>query len=382
MKKYIILAFVAMFNYPLNAQDITIAKQLVDTLTSATFWGRGYTNNGNQKAADFIKKYYADAGLTPLKGKDFFQPLHFSVNTFPKNMELTVNGIVLKPGVDYIITPESKGNKTKGTLEQKDSVTFVDADKRIIIELKDKLTWSVATEAKEYTAIEILKTAIIAAPKTYSLNMDNKVISSFKTNNVCAVVKGTSKPDSFVFVTAHYDHLGGMGKDTYFPGANDNASGTTLLLGLASYFAKHPQSYSIAFVSFTGEEAGLIGSKYFAEHPLVPLNNIRFLFNLDLEGTGVEGATVVNAAIYKKEFDLLKSINEEYKLLPAINERGKAANSDHYWFTEHGVPSFFMYTLGGIKAYHDVFDKGATLPMDHYENLLKLMEEFVIRIQK
>ena len=72
-------------------------------------------------------------------------------------------------------------------------------------------------------------------------------------------------------------------------------------------------------------------------------------------------------------------INDQNKLLPAINERGKAANSDHYWFTEHGVPSFFMYTQGGIKAYHDVFDKAATLPMDHYENLLKLLEEFVKR---
>jgi len=297
-------------------------------------------------------------------------------------MELTINGKVLQPGVDFIVSPESRGIKSKGDLIQKDSIVFEDVNKRVIIELKEKLTWSVATQSKDYTSIEILKTSLSETPKSYKINIDNKFNSSFKTANVCAEVKGTNQPDSFIFITAHYDHLGGMGKDTYFPGANDNASGTTLLLGLASYFVKHPQSFTIVFISFTGEEPGLIGSRYFSEHPIVPLNRIKFLFNLDLEGTGIEGVTVVNASIFKKEFALLKNINEEFKLLPAINERGKAANSDHYWFTEKGVPSFFMYTQGGIKAYHDVFDKAVTLPMDHYENLLKLLEEFVVKLQK
>jgi Zn-dependent M28 family amino/carboxypeptidase len=54
-----------------------------------------------------------------------------------------------------------------------------------------------------------------------------------------------------------------MGKDTYFPGANDNASGTSLLLGLAKYYAANPQPFTIAFICFAGEEAGLKGSKYF-----------------------------------------------------------------------------------------------------------------------
>ena len=76
-----------------------------------------------------------------------------------------------------------------------------------------------------------------------------------------------------------------MGKDTYFPGANDNASGISLLLNLAHYYAANPRPYSIGFICFAGEEAGLIGSKYFTEHPLVPLKNIRFLINTDLAGT-------------------------------------------------------------------------------------------------
>ena len=167
-----------------------------------------------------------------------------------------------------------------------------------------------------------------------------------------------------------------MGKDTYFPGANDNASGISLLLNLAHYYAANPQPFSIGFICFGGEEAGLIGSKYFTEHPLVPLKSIRFLVNTDLAGTGEEGITVVNATEFPKEFGYMNAVNDENKLLVKINARGKAANSDHYFFTEKGVPAFFFYTMGGIKAYHDVFDKAATLPLNEHEDLFKLVVKF------
>jgi Zn-dependent M28 family amino/carboxypeptidase len=177
-------------------------------------------------------------------------------------------------------------------------------------------------------------------------------------------------------ITAHYDHLGGMGSETYFPGANDNASGVTMLLSLARYYGAHPQPYTMAFICFSGEEAGLLGSKYFSENPLIKLSNIRLLLNLDLEGTGDEGITVVNSTIYKPEFAVLNQVNDEFHYLVKIYPRGKAANSDHYWFSEKGVPAIFMYTMGGIKAYHDVYDISATLPLTKYEDLFKLLVKF------
>jgi Zn-dependent M28 family amino/carboxypeptidase len=115
---------------------------------------------------------------------------------------------------------------------------------------------------------------------------------------------------------------------------------------------------------------------------LFPLKNIRFLVNLDLQGTGDEGITVVNATEFRKEYALLNEVNDSAKLLAKINARGKAANSDHYWFSEKGVPAFFFYTLGGIKAYHDVFDKAETLPLNEYEDLLKLVKGFNERLMK
>ena len=93
-------------------------------------------------------------------------------------------------------------------------------------------------------------------------------------------------------------------------------------------------------------------------------------------GTGENGATVVNATEYPKEFALLNHVNDQGKFLVKINPRGKAANSDHHFFTEKGVPAFFLYTQGGITAYHDVFDKAETLPFRVYENLFKLFVGF------
>ncbi len=357
-------------------RDLAFARKMVDTLTSPVFWGRGYTNDGMKKAADFLSSAFTTYGLTPMKGNNFLQSFSYPANTFPGKMEVSINGKDLVPGKDFIISPESKGVKGKGNLEQSDSVQFLNRQERLIIKLEDKLTWSVAPEQADFTVIQVDKKSIAGLLTNFKVNIENDLVKNFKAANVCGIVKGTVKPDSVIFITAHYDHLGGMGKDTYFPGANDNASGISLLLNLARYYAANPQPYSIGFICFAGEEAGLIGSKYFTEHPLLPLKNIRFLINTDLAGTGDEGITVVNATEFPKEFALMNAVNDENKLLVKINSRGKAANSDHYFFTEKGVPAFFFYTMGGIKAYHDVFDKAETLPLNEHEDLFKLITGF------
>ena len=375
MKRIILLLFVFYFS-DLSGQDLAFGRKMVDTLTSPYFWGRGYTNDGMSKAADFLSSQFKSYGLEPLDGRSFLQHFSYPVNIFPGKMDVNINGKELVPGKDFIVAPESKSIRTEGKLIKKDSVTFINREEMFIVKLDDKLTWDIAHEVADYAMIDIDKKSISTPPVSFKINIENKLIKNFKADNICATVKGTVKPDSFIFITAHYDHLGGMGKDTYFPGANDNASGVSLLLNLAHYYAKHPQPYSIVFICFAGEEAGLIGSKYFTENPLVPLKKIRFLINTDLAGTGEEGITVVNATEFPKEFAMMNAANDENKLLKKINPRGKAANSDHYFFTEKGVPSFFFYTLGGIKAYHDVFDRPETLPLNEHEALFKLIIKF------
>ncbi|MBL0356968.1 MAG: M28 family peptidase [Chitinophagaceae bacterium] len=379
MRKIIVLLFL-LKGINAAAQDLAFGRKMLDTLTSEYFWGRGYTNDGMKKAAEFLSNEFKAYGLEPMNGKNYFQPFSYPVNTFPGKMEVTVNGKTLLPGRDFIVSPESKGMKAAGELEPLDSIQFINRGEKVIVKIQEKLTWDISPEVAPYALILVEKKAIKETPGSFAINIENKLLSNFKTANVCGIIRGTEKPDSIILVTAHYDHLGGMGRDTYFPGANDNASGVSLLLNLAHYYAKHPQKYSIGFICFAGEEAGLIGSKYFTENPLVPLKSIRFLINTDLAGTGEEGIMVVNATEFPKEFELMTQINKDEKLLADVKPRGKAAISDHYFFTEKGVPAFYFYTMGGIKAYHDVFDKASTLPLNEHEDLFKLLTQFTSKL--
>ncbi len=368
--KKILVGWLSILSSAIYAGDSLYVRKITDTLASKAFMGRGYIQDGMKQAGNFIAGEMKSIGLG-VENQSFTYP----VNTFPGEMLLTVNGIALQAGKQFIVSPESKNANAIGTLIQADSITWVNQEKRIIIKLVDKLTWSVAREQADYTAFNVLKTAVLApADFTCRVNADFK--KKFTCDNIIGTIKGNKQPDSVILFTAHYDHLGAMGKDTWFPGANDNAGGVAMMLDLARYFVANPPAYTIQFIAFAGEEAGLVGSKYYAENPLTNLQKIKFLTNLDLVGNGDEGITVVNATEFPRAFTLLQDINTSQHLLVAVNSRGKAANSDHYWFTEKGVPSFFIYTLGKRKAYHDVDDMASTVPWYEVNDLEQLLIAF------
>ena len=377
---FIVQFFIFLNSTTVRAQDTIYARQVIKKLTSPEFLGRGYVNDGVNKAATYLLNEMKQIGLLKF-GKRYSQTYFFNVNTFPNKMSVVLDGRELTAGKHYLIDPSSTTQKTGYQLFKTDSVTYHATDGRreapVVIKLRKKLTYTVATSASTITTIELLKDSFPNELKNIDVVFENKFIPNFKCQNLCGYIKGTQHPDSFIVFTAHYDHLGAMGAYTYFPGANDNASGVSVLLNLMKYYKKHPTKYSVAFILFSGEEAGLLGSKYFSEHPLFPLSHIKFLTNMDLLGTGDDGIMVVNATIFKEQFEKLNSINKEKNYVKQIKQRGKAANSDHYWFTEKGVPSFFIYTMGGIQAYHDIYDIEKTLPLTDYVDASKLLIEFV-----
>jgi aminopeptidase YwaD len=368
-----------LFTSPLKAQDSLYTRQVIKKLTSKEFYGRGYLNNGLDKAAKYISGELKNMKIQSLFSTGYYQWFDFNVNTFPGKVNVKINGKSLKPGVDFIPNAESCGLKGAFKLEKKDSITYIAQSKPVplVIGLKRKLTFSVASVAAPYCAIELLNKNNYPDIKTADVYIENKVLTKYISKNICAVIPGTKNNDTMIVLTAHYDHLGGIGTKTYFPGANDNASGVSMLLNLIKYYHKNPPAYKIVFVFFAGEEAGLLGSEYFVEQNTIDLKAVKLLINLDLLGTGDEGITVVNATEFKPQFERLKKINENKHYLPLLKPRGKAQNSDHYWFTEKGVPSFFIYTLGGIKAYHDVYDRPETLPLTNYKGVFNLLTDFI-----
>jgi Zn-dependent M28 family amino/carboxypeptidase len=146
---------------------------------------------------------------------------------------------------------------------------------------------------------------------------------------------------------------------------------------LAKYFKQHPPKYSIVFCFFSGEEAGLEGSKYFVSNPYFKLNQIKFVLNIDIMGSADNGVTIVNATKHINDFTALVNINSEKGYLKEIKSRGPTANSDHYYFSELGVPSFFIYSMGSVRNYHDIYDSAENTPLTKFNEVQSLMIDFV-----
>jgi hypothetical protein len=381
MRSFFILC--VLFTLHLRSQDTVYARQVIKKLTSERCYGRGYLKHGLDNAADIIVSEIKSMKGKPLFDKSYFQDFYFDVNTFPGKMSVKIDGKELKPGADFIPEPESGSAKGKYTLMKKDSVTWIAFGKKadhtlaVNVSLKKKLTFSVGHEKLSYCSIELLNKGNYGDMKTIELEVDAKLEEKFRNRNICAYLDGKENNDTMIVFSAHYDHLGGIGKSTYFPGANDNASGVSMVLNFLKYYSVNPPRYKTLFIFFAGEEAGLIGSMYFVKNNTVDLKKIKFLVNLDLLGTGDDGIMVVNGAVLNKEFETLAKINEEKKLVKEVRKRGKAHNSDHYWFTEAGVPAFFIYTLGGTTSYHDIYDTEKQLPLTDYEDVFRLLTEFV-----
>ena len=182
-------------------------------------------------------------------------------------------------------------------------------------------------------------------------------IHRITSNNVVGILPGTKRPDEYVIYTAHWDHLGrtaeGSG-DTIFNGAVDNATGTAALIELARAFGEvRPQpERSVVFVGFTGEEYGLLGSEYFADHPVVPLAQIAGGFNMD--GMAVNGrtrdVTVVGYGASELEDYLAAAAAEQGRVLAPepTPEKGSYYRSDHFMLARKGVP--MLYARAGIDS--------------------------------
>ena len=418
-KNALFLLFFFFFISPIFAQDMERAKKTVSDLCAPAMRGRGYIAEGDKIAAKYIAQRLEKARAKKF-GSSYFQEFSLDVNTFPNKIALEIDGQALKVGTDFIVSPVSTSGSGKGEIYWLDSLVFAQdrkaiaqllatnlSDKILVLNAKDypkladlptaivrkiyetqafisletKLTMSVANAQLTKPTFSVLKNKFPSQPQKAKFSLDAKLIENYKTQNIIGYIEGKTQADSFLVFSAHYDHLGGLGKESYFAGANDNASGVSLLLELLEYYKANPANYSVVFMFFGAEEAGLIGSKFYVENPLFPLLKIKFLINLDLVGTGVEGITVVNATIFPQEFALIENISKSGNYFPTVKKRGKAANSDHYFFTEKGVKSVFIYAMGGIQAYHDVDDKAETLPLSHYEAFFKLLTAFAKQIK-
>ena len=388
-------------------------QRVLETLCSEAFGGRGYVNGGDSIAAEFLAKEFNKLGLKPI-GKSYFQPFRFDINTFPENIVLKIGSTQLTPGKDFLVNPASGSSNVTThsrvfTLNDFQNGTFSTEIERIrngqlipvidpeqltnhdtlqalmglahelagftpVIILQTHLSWHTSQRQLKHALIEVNRDSFEEGEIELKVKA---VLKKHTARNVIADIPASGKAKRTIVFTAHYDHLGRMGQNTYFPGANDNGSGTAMLLSLASQLISKPSSTRYIFIAFAGEEVALLGSKYFVENPTFKLNTIDFLINLDILGGAQQNITVVNGTEFKSEFEHLVSINEEHNYLPAIKARKPTANSDHYWFFEKGIKCFYIYSAGDNKHYHVPEDHAKDVDMKSFMNIRSLLLDFV-----
>lgn len=207
--------------------------------------------------------------------------------------------------------------------------------------------------------------------------------SEIATTNVGAVLPGKgSLANEYVVIGAHYDHVG-MGHfgsrspGNLHPGADDNASGTAGVLLAAETLKQQYESLpagaearSIIFLTFSGEEMGLLGSRHYAANPSVPLSNISAMLNMDMIGRLRDGALEVLGVSSGAEFDSLLKDHIRRSGLKAMLSAAAGGRSDHASFSDQGVPALAFFT-GLHDDYHAPGDVGSKV---HFRGAVRVAE--------
>ncbi len=305
-------------------------------LASDELEGRATPSHGLDLAADYIASQFQRAGLDPVAEGGYFQPAKFDQTTVSMEgfqlllasgrqeiklskddvrvraldgLDLNAAPVVKLPGNGAI--PPITGMIVAGDERRYGAETFLnelEARKPALIlilgrtrETRGKAEMSFLTEADGNRApvIRVRRSeaaAFLAASGgiTVSVHLAKPMVTGIVLRNVAAILRGSDPMlrDRYVLLTAHYDHLGRNSKGI-FHGANDNGSGTVSVIEIARALAAlnpHPKR-SIIFMTVFGEEEGLLGSYYYAHHPLVPLKNTVANVNLEQMGRTDEGAT-------------------------------------------------------------------------------------------
>lgn len=205
-----------------------------------------------------------------------------------------------------------------------------------------------------------------------------------RVRNVIGMIKGTDPKlkDTFVLVTAHYDHLGkrsGEG-DQIFNGANDNASGTSGVIEIAKALAASKPKRNIVFIAFWGEEMGLQGARYYVQNPVFPLKATNCVLNLeqigrtdDDEGPRVSEFNVTGFDMTTLAEHLKKSATP-YSVKVSMHAKNSTPfffASDNAAFATAGVPANTVSTAYGFPEYHQAGDESSKI---HPENMAKIVK--------
>jgi len=399
------LVFIVISLLHLNGQDIQYVRKQLEQLCSAEFQGRGYYQKGDSIAAYYLAGQFENFGLASYTS-DYLQDYSFNVNSLERvshpssgSLKGSFEPVMIDAsmmqspsrllqrfsgtGDDHLIILDSSGLnnpelynfvKTMGMTGQLGISGMMELCPNTPI-------GRVGRNVNPGPYLQLNREELSGAINHVQIDIKNRYYENYPTQNVIGFIPGRS--EKVIVFTAHYDMLGSFGEGNYFPGASDNGSGTAMVLDLARHFSSGKKPYyTMAFMLFSGEEAGLMGSSYYANHPLFPLEEIKLAINLDMVGTGQEGVVLFNAPQRPREAAIVQKINEDNHYMVEVEEKVAKDNSDHWPFHEKGIPAIFFLTKGGSAGVHNIFDTPDKLPLYGYENLFKLIIDLTTELQE
>ena len=354
----------------------------------------------------------------------YMQHYNFPLNAQRGAVELIADGDTLKHTIDYTLkefSPTYKGELEVVYLDNK----YLHPDKFCTYlnsgEFKDKavvLDWDCFRETMyTYPGIEVYKTYFVPLDKVGALicrgkellpyfksrNHFNTPMPVFITNeafpenaqkvsinveaemidhdahNIIAFIPGTEDTQKHFILACHYDHLGICGEKEIFNGANDNSSGTAMLLNLMRHFKLNPPKYSVMFIFFDAEENNLLGSFFYADNPVLPLEDIQYFIELDMIGDNGNNIYCQISDPGEEGLAYLNKINSSMKNPFAKLDRHPMDDyADHYPFGLKGVPAIYIELDGDTnKNYHSPRDTFENFYSNNYNRLFTLVREFV-----
>ena len=441
----------------LKTIKVSDAKEVLAYLAGEECEGRGTGSAGYQKAAEYVRDKFKSFGLKPVPGaEDYFQGVPFTRRqAVAEECYLEYEGLKLQCGDGITFWPNNKTVEKpivfvragkEGKLRDEDAkvlrgaIVILNTDAgyissimgsvrrqrpAAIINVVDQVgapQWNTRRPRREvWGGIDRETTKKLAkACGVNSTMADDRIPEKFakaqgsKENaslvvalkeekvgvpNVVAMVEGTDPQlkDEWVICGSHLDHLGVRedGKIRY--GADDDGSGSTALVVLAKAIAENPPKRSVMFLAFCGEELGLVGSKYYCDHPLVPHEKVVCELQMDMIGRNEEkragrrgrapekpednintlhliGSKRISMDLHKKVLECNRHIGFEFE----YDEESVYTRSDHYNFAKVGIPIAFFFS-GFHPDYHQISD---TPDKINYEKLVKVARLVYLTVHK
>lgn len=381
---------------PIQQKDVARIEHI---LAADSMEGRKIFTPGIEKASFFIEAEFSKIGLDSLAGCQGYRQAfsltairHHLVSLRLSGTEMPDSAVIIQSTVPRLLWTQDDSVTSvvvgpgddlsaafrKQLKAKKNAVVWVNSRFAPLFgRLKGYLDQGLGTGDQPYSVVFILTDQ---KPGDFRLEAEN-IKTARSANNVVGVIPGKSRPKQYVIFSAHYDHLGTsrpVNGDSIYNGANDDASGTTAVIELAKYFkAKGDNERTLVFVTFTGEEEGGYGSRYFSEH-MDPAKVVA-MFNIEMIGTtskwGKNSAYITGYD--KTNFgsllqDQLQGTGFTFHPDP-YPEQNLFYRSDNATLARQGVPAHTISTskMDNEPNYHQLSDEVATLDLANMTAIIR-----------